>query len=88
MDAHCVFNLVLFILIYFVITIEIVLGDKFDIGVLDPMRNYKKWDKINLFGISVITLLINIALLPYAIIFWIVRIAYIIFTIGRRNDKK
>ena len=51
-----------------------------DLSIFNPIRNYKKWRKINWFGISVITLILNIIFLPYAICYWI----YKLFTIGRK----
>ena len=51
-----------------------------DLSIFNPIRNYKEWYKINWFGISVITLILNIIFLPYAICYWI----YKLFTIGRK----
>ena len=51
-----------------------------DLSILNPIRNYNKWCKINWFGISVITIILNIIYLPYAICYWI----YKLFTVGRK----
>lgn len=49
----------------------------------NPIKNYNKWTQFNWFGITIITLIINIVFLPYAICYWI----YKLFTIGRREKK-
>lgn len=51
-----------------------------DLSILNPIRNYNEWSKINWFGISVITIILNIICLPYAICYWI----YKLFTVGRK----
>ena len=54
-----------------------------DLSFLNPIRNYHEWETLNWFGISVITFLINILLLPYAIIYWIYKLFTWLFTVGR-----
>ena len=63
----------------------------FDLSIFNPVRNYKKWTKLNWFGIGIITILLNIIFVPYAICYWIyklIRISckliYWLFTVGRR----
>ena len=51
------------------------------LSIFNPIRNYNKWIAFNWFGISTITILLNIILLPYAIVYWIYRL----FTIGRKE---
>jgi hypothetical protein len=51
--------------------------------IFNPIRNYKEWSQFNWFGIIVITLILNIIFLPYAIIYWI----YKLFTVGRKHDE-
>lgn len=51
-----------------------------DLEIFNPIRNYNKWTNINWFGISIITLFLNIIFIPYAIGYWI----YKLFTIGRK----
>lgn len=51
-----------------------------DLSILNPIRNYNEWWSINWFGVSVITIILNIICLPYAICYWI----YKLFTIGRK----
>ena len=50
----------------------------------NPIDNYEEWDKLNIFGVLVFTLLINILLAPWAIIYWTFKFLVVIFTIGRR----
>ena len=51
-----------------------------DLSILNPIRNYNEWCRINWFGISVITIILNIICLPWAICYWI----YKLFTVGRK----
>lgn len=51
----------------------------FDLTIFNPVRNYKKWVKLNWFGIFIITLLLNIIFMPYSILYWIYKILFIIF---------
>ena len=64
---------------------------KFDLSIFNPIRNYNKWTNLNWFGISFITILLNIIFIPYAICYWIYKIIEIIclliywlFTVGRK----
>lgn len=50
----------------------------------DPIVNYEEWDKLNMFGVLVFTLLISILFAPWAIIYWVFKILVAIFTVGRR----
>ena len=78
-------NIIIAFVIHFVISLDIVTSDNFDVGVFHPVRNYKEWNKINVFGVCILTLLINVLLLPFAIIFWVGYFIHTIFTIGRRD---
>lgn len=49
----------------------------------NPIDNYEEWDQLNVFGVLVFTLLINILLAPWAIIYWIIKILIALFTVGR-----
>jgi len=51
-----------------------------DLSILNPIRNYNEWRKLNWFGISVITIILNIVCLPYAFCYWV----YKLFTVGRK----
>jgi uncharacterized membrane protein len=51
-----------------------------DFSIFNPIRNYRQWSSLNWFGVGVITLLLNIIFIPYAVGYWI----YKLFTIGRR----
>lgn len=53
----------------------------FDLSIFNPIRNYNKWRKMNWFGVIITTLILNILLFPYAIIYWLV---YKLFTVGRK----
>ena len=69
-------------LILFLLICSIVLGISLniDLEIFNPIRNYNEWDNLNWLGIFVITLLLNIIFIPYAIGYWI----YKLFTIGRK----
>lgn len=47
---------------------------------LNPMRNYKVWTNLNLFGVIIVTLLLNILCLPFALIYWCYIFIRFIFT--------
>lgn len=47
--------------------------------LFNPIRNYDEWAQYNWFGIIIITMFLNIILLPYAVAYWI----YKLFTVGR-----
>ncbi len=51
----------------------------------DPIINYEEWDKLNVFGVLMFTLLISILFAPWAIIYWVIKILVATFTVGRRN---
>lgn len=75
---------VIAIILYFVITLNTIIYTlDGDLSFLNPIRNYHEWETLNWFGISVITFLINILLLPYAIIYWIYKLFKWLFTVGR-----
>lgn len=54
-----------------------------EFSFLNPIRNYKKWTTINWFGVTLLTLMLNILLFPYAMTYW----TYKCFTIGRNNNN-
>ena len=63
----------------------------FNLSIFNPIRNYNKWTNFNWFGISIITILLNIIFIPFAICYWIYKIVdiicqliYWLFTVGRR----
>lgn len=51
------------------------------LSIFNPIITYNKWTVFNWFGVAIITILLNIVLLPYAIVYWI----YKLFTIGRKE---
>jgi hypothetical protein len=70
----------LFSFIYFVVT-----GGVKSHHYLDPITNYYyEWKKLNVLGVLVFTLLLNIVLAPWAIIYWVIKFFVFIFTVGRR----
>lgn len=74
--------MLLAIIVYIIITIlslASLIG--FDLSIFNPIRNYHEWRTINWFGIIIITFILNIMLLPYAIVYWGI---YKLFTIGRK----
>lgn len=75
-------TITLLIAVYVVATLMYVLI--YGLSCLNPVRNYKKWTSLNYLGVGVITLLINVILLPYAVCYWIYKLIYMLFTIGRK----
>lgn len=72
--------IILWVLIVYVILLA------FDFRVaLNPIENYKKWVSLNWFGVGVTTLLINIIFLPYAVVYWLFKLIYFLFTVGRKE---
>lgn len=70
---------VMFSLIYFGVT-----GMVKTYHYLSPIVNYyDHWTKLNVLGTLVFTLLLNIALAPWAIIYWVIKFFVFIFTVGR-----
>ena len=51
------------------------------LSIFSPIKNYNKWTHLNWFGIAIITLLLNVVFIPYAVVYWV----YKIFTVGRKN---
>ena len=67
--------------IYFVVT-----GMFKEHHYLNPIVNYyHEWKRLNVLGVLVFTLLLNIALAPWAIIYWVIKFFVFIFTVGRRE---
>lgn len=56
----------------------------FELNFLNPIHNYKKWSSFNWFGVIVCTLFTNIIWLPYAIGYWLYKLIYFLFTVGRK----
>jgi hypothetical protein len=63
----------------------------FDLSIFNPIRNYNKLSELNWFGVSVITIWLNIIFIPYAICYWIYKTVAVIcqlirwlFTVGRK----
>ena len=67
--------------IYFVLT-----GMFKEHHYLNPIVNYyHEWKRLNVLGVLVFTLLLNIALAPWAIIYWVIKFFVFIFTVGRKE---
>lgn len=77
-----VFILILFVSFYITVTISYLVCsiNCFNLDFLNPIRNHKKYTSFNWFGVIVCTLILNIIWLPYAIIYWIYKFIYFIFT--------
>jgi hypothetical protein len=81
-DAMIALGVIYFIFsfIYFVAT-----GMTKDHHYFNPINNYYyEWKKLNVLGVLVFTLLLNIILAPWAIIYWVIKFFVFIFTVGRR----
>ena len=72
--------------IYFVLSFCYMVGTSSYAGhhYFNPKDNYEEWDKLNMLGVWVFTLLLNILLAPWALIYWIIKILVFMFTVGRR----
>jgi len=71
-------------LIYFGVILLIIEDNRYNLPFLNPLRNYETWTKINWFGIWVITILLNIIFIPYAIIYWVCKLFRFMLTVGRK----
>lgn len=71
--------------VYFLITAYIIINIFNGFDVFNPIRNYKKWTRMNWFGVGLFTLLIDIVFLPYIIGILIYAFVYWVFTTGRKN---
>ena len=81
------------LIIGIIVSIETIILNSigFDLSIFNPIRNYNKWTNLNWFGISFITILLNIIFITYAICYSIYKIIKIIclliywlFTVGRK----
>jgi hypothetical protein len=50
----------------------------------NPIVNYEEWRRLNIFGVLVFTLLLNLLFAPFALIYWTIKVLAFIFTFGRR----
>ena len=50
----------------------------------NPQINYIEWKRLNIFGVLIFTLLLNLIFLPFSIIYWTSKILIFIFTVGRK----
>lgn len=85
--------LIAFVMIWFIISFAVMaLCTDLDLSIFNPIKNYNnKWTNLNWFGIGVITTLLNIILMPMAILYWIYKIVellcvftYWLFSVGRK----
>lgn len=72
--------------IYFVLSFSYLVftGSHAGHHYFDPIDNYDEWDKLNIFGVLVFTLLLNLLFAPFALLYWTIKILVFIFTVGRR----
>ena len=84
---------IIIIVVFLVVAIEVLILNSidFDLSIFNPIRNYDEWINFNWFGIGIITILLNIIFLPFAICYWIYKIIaviceliYWLFTVGRK----
>lgn len=84
-EGVTVLGILFFIMVYVSITFDIIMKRDFDFSFLNPLRNYKEWHMLNWFGIGIMTIFSNIIFLPYAIIYWLVKLIYFLITVGRKE---
>ena len=86
MEIKIVMLIICGMIFYLFATFDILMKQNFNISVLNPVRNYKEWCyTLNVFGIGIMTILLNIIFLPYAIIYWLAKLIYFILTVGRKE---
>lgn len=74
------------IIVYLLATFDIVLRKDFNLSFLNPVNIYKEWCyTLNWFGMSIIIAFLNIVFLPYAIIYWVIKLIYFTVTVGRKE---
>lgn len=84
-EVEIVMGILFLIMIYVLATLDIIMKRNFDFSFLNPIRNYRKWHMLNWFGIGIMTISLNIMFLPYAIIYWLVKLIYFTITVGRKE---
>ena len=84
-EIEIVAGVLFFIVLYVAITFDIIMNRNFDFSFLNPLRNYRVWHMLNWFGIGVMTIFSNVIFLPYAIIYWLVKLIYFLITVGRKE---
>lgn len=50
----------------------------------NPIVNYEEWRRLNIFGVIVFTLVLNLLFAPFALFYWTIKVLVFIFTVGRR----
>lgn len=86
-EIEIVVGILFFVVLYVAITFYIIVNRNFDFSFLNPLRNYRAWHMLNWFGIGVMTIFSNVIFLPYAIIYWLVKLIYFLITVGRKENK-
>lgn len=84
MEVEIIIGILYFIMIYIVITFDFIMNRDFDLSFFNPIRNYNCYT-LNWFGIGIMTIFLNIMFLPYAIIYWLVKLIYFTITVGRKE---
>jgi len=77
--------LIIFLVIYVVSTLLYLVQDDilFNLSFLNPIKIYRNWSSLNWFGVLVFSICLNILWLPYAIIYWTIKLIYFLLTVGR-----
>jgi hypothetical protein len=80
MTAESVFCTIFFGMLFYVVVFCIISEKWGDVFCFNLKENYKRWHKLNWFGVWFITILYWIAFLPFTII----ALIYWLFTVGRK----
>ena len=74
------------IIVWIITASDIVINKEFDLSFLNPKEFYEKCKcTLNIFGITICVIFLNIMLLPASIIYWIFKFLYFILTVGRKE---
>lgn len=72
--------------VWIITVLDIVVKKGFDLSFLNPKEFYEEWKyTLNIFGITICVIFLNIVLLPASIIYWISNFLYFILTVGRKE---
>lgn len=74
------------IVVWIITLLDIVMKKGFDLSFLNPKEFYEKWKyTLNIFGITICIIFLNIVMLPVSIIYWGINFLYFILTVGRKE---
>jgi hypothetical protein len=72
--------------VWIITVLDIVINKDFDLSFLKPKEFYEKWKyTLNIFGITICIIFLNIMMLPVSIIYWGLNFLYFILTVGRKE---